>query len=135
MDARGVTMVELVLVCMLLGVLAAITGLQLNKISEKSRATEATAYLATLRSAEVRYRTVDPGLAYTNQLDALDVELPATLRFWTGPVLSAPGTTGMAEFTRTGGSYHEETVGIQYGTATLCGTFTPLQPLSACAPD
>ena len=128
-------MVELVLVCMLLAALAVIMGLQMTRIAEKGRAAEATTYLATLRSAEVRYRTDDPGKLYTNLLGELDTEMPASLRFWGVPALSAPAMTGVAVFTRNGGTYSGETLGIQYGTAAVCGTFTPLQPLPACTAD
>ena len=128
-------MLELVVVVVILAILAAAAAVHGTKTIERGHGTEATTYLVTLRAAEMRYRATNASNVYTNQLADLDVELSASLPPWGVPAFSAPATIGLAVLTRVSGAYAGQTVGIQYGTATLCGTFAPLQPLPACAAD
>lgn len=136
---RGITMVELTLVAIVVSVIAIASVFLYGRTVEKSRATEARVYLGTLRAAQVRYQATDPdrnGIRdYTNVLADLDIDLSVALDNWGSLTLSAPATTGFATLSRSAGSYAGQTVGITYGSGTVCGTFEPLQPLSACAAD
>lgn len=128
-------MIELTLVAIVISIVA-IAGLFLQgRAVEKSRATEARVYLGTLRSAQARYRAANIAGTYTNALADLDIDLSGALDNWGSLSLSAPAATGFATLSRDAGSYAGETVGIRYGSGTVCGTFTPLQPLPACAAD
>jgi len=131
--ARGFTLVELTLVAIVVSIIA-IAGLFLQgRAVEKSRATEARVYLGALRAAQARYRATTG--SYTNVLANLDIDLSGSLDSWNSLSLSAPGATGFATLSRAAGSYAGQTLGIRYGSGTVCGTFEPLQPLPACAAD
>ena len=131
----GFTLLELLMVVIVIAILVAIAIPQYLKAVEKARAADAINYLGALRSAQSRYHAQNASNQYTNVLTNLDIDLPATLTNWGVPSLSSPATTGMASFTRAAGLYNGQTVGISYGTGTLCGSFIPLQPLPTCTAD
>jgi len=70
---KGFTLIELIIVIIIIGILAAIGMTQYTKVVEKGRAAEARMLLGTLRSAEVAYYT-ENGI-YAN-LDYLGVGAP-----------------------------------------------------------
>lgn len=131
---RAATLTELMLVVIILAVLGAVAVSQQVRVMERGRATEAVIYLGTLRSAQVRHRANNPADQYTNDPAKLDVTLAASLPNWSAPTLSAPAQTGLATMVRTSGPHSGQTLGMQYGTGTLCGTFAPLQR-SPCQAD
>ena len=117
----GFTLLELLMVVIIIAILASIALPQYIKATEKARAAEALNALSAIRSAQIRYKALDPGGAYTTVLTALDIEGIGALVSWTGPDLSS-GTRAI--YTRANTA--AETVGIVYDTGVLCGNFTPL---------
>ena len=134
-NRQGFTLLELLMVVIVIAILVSIAIPQYLKAVEKARAADAINYLGALRSSQSRYRAQQASNQYTNVLTDLDIGLVATLPNWGAPSLSAPATTGLTTFTRNAGIYSGQTVGITYGTGTLCGSFIPLQPLPGCTAD
>lgn len=76
MKRRGFTLLELVIVVIIVGILAAIGFVQYNKMIEKSRASEAKAVLGQIRRAEQAY--YQENNAYTTTLGNLIVNASST---------------------------------------------------------
>jgi len=135
-SARAVSLVEILFVVILISILAAAGISNKRKIVEQARAEEATHYLTALRVAEARYRAADSSGQYTSVLSRLDTDMPLSLKYWNlPPSISTPGATGRATLTRTAGAYAGQTLGIKFGSATVCGTFAPMLPLPPCTSD
>lgn len=133
-SARAVSLIEILFVVVLISILAAAGISNRRKIVEQARAAEATHYLTALRVAEARYRAVNT--QYTDVLSRLDTDMPLSLKYWNlPPSISTPGATGRATLTRTAGAYASQTLGIKFGSATVCGTFAPMLPLPSCTSD
>lgn len=122
---KGFTLLELLMVVIIIAILATIALPGFIQAAERSRMSEALQILGTIRGAEHRYRAeVATGL-YTNVIANLDVSVPA-MTSWTVPTLTvAAGPVGKAETKRSGGTYVNQIVGMQFGTGTICGTFVP----------
>jgi prepilin-type N-terminal cleavage/methylation domain-containing protein len=105
-NRKGFTLVELAVVIVIIGVLAAFGVPRVIKSVERSRAAEAFAYLSSVRAAEERYHALNS--TYTTDLTTLDIALPAPRHFALG--LVKPGSTGEIQsswsltLTRTGPS-------------------------------
>ena len=130
MGRRGFTLLELLMVVIIIAILASVALPQYIRATEKARAAEALSYLGALRSAELRYAATSATNVYTAVVTELDIDLPATMQFWTTPPTitassGAGGTKGMATVPRSGGNYSAQTIGITFGTGTVCGTFVP----------
>jgi type IV pilus assembly protein PilA len=90
---RGFTLVELAVVIVIIGVLAAFGVPQFLKSVERSKAGEAFNYLAAVRSAQERYVAKEG--VYTSVQTALDVSQVAPKYFNVGTITvdnSAPGS-------------------------------------------
>lgn len=120
----GFTLLELLMVVIIIGILASVAMPQYIKASEKARAAEALSVLGAIRAAQVRYRAQSSTNVYTAALTDLDVEFSA-LKFWGAPALSASAATGVATMARSAGTYSGQTMGVTYGSGTVCGTFVP----------
>ena len=90
---RGFSLVELAVVVIIIGVLAAFGIPRMLKSVERSKAAEAFKYLASVRAAQERYQARQG--TYTATLADLDVENTAPKYFSLGTV--AAGTTASLE--------------------------------------
>ncbi len=114
---KGFTLVELSVVIVIIGVLAAFAVPRFRNAVERSKAGEAYNYLSAVRSAQERYHSRQG--TYADAMDKLDIKMSVPKYFTVGSV--AAGSTGDLEdswsltLTRTGAS-------AGYGAYTI--TFT-----------
>jgi prepilin-type N-terminal cleavage/methylation domain-containing protein len=139
----GFTLLELLMVVVIIAILASIALPQYIRAAEKARATEALTALGSIRQAEFRYKALSPTNSYTDVLAQLDVQIgnaAGDLTSWNTLVITAAGggaaaATGNAIYARSGGNFGGQTVGISFGTGTICGTFVPLGLAAAACPN
>src|SRR5437588_4399520 len=103
---KGFTLVELAVVIVIIGVLAAFGVPRFLKSVERAKAAEAFSYLSAVRAAQERYNARQG--TYASDLTVLDIKLQAPKYFTVGPV--GPGLSGSVQdtwsltLTRTGAS-------------------------------
>ena len=90
---KGFTLVELAVVIVIIGVLAAFGVPRFLKSVERSKAAEAFSYLAAVRSAEERSQARNG--TYEDTLTNLDISFPAPAYFTVGSV--SAGSSGSLE--------------------------------------
>lgn len=90
---KGFTLIELAVVVVIIGVLAAFGVPRLLKSVERSKASEAFAYLQAIRAGQERYHAREG--TYTATLADLDVQIPGPKYFALGTVVA--GGTGNLE--------------------------------------
>ncbi|WP_165220484.1 type IV pilin protein [Aquisphaera insulae] len=98
---KGFTLVELAVVIVIIGVLAAFGVPRFLKSVERSKASEAFAYLAAVRSSQERY-LAQYG-EYSSDVTKLDIQYPAPAYFAVGAI-TATQSTWTLTLTRTGAS-------------------------------
>ena len=92
--SRGFTLVELAVVIIIIGVLAAFAVPRFLDSVERSKAAESFNYLSAVRAAQERYQ-VQQG-TYADAVDDLDIQMPAPKYFTVGAAIAA-GSTGELE--------------------------------------
>ena len=105
MNRKGFTLVEVLIVVIIIGILAAIGIPQFADSIEKAKGGEARAGLGHLQTGEKVYYAERE--VYSSTLGDLDVTL--TQRYWTFTI-AATATTYTATATRSGGSRSGETL-------------------------
>ncbi|MEK6563910.1 MAG: type IV pilin protein [Candidatus Omnitrophota bacterium] len=97
----GFTIVELVVVVVIIGILAALALPQYIKTVERARQSEAMANLAAIKGAQVRYYLENAN--YTTNFDNLDIDNTSTGTYFNYMPLNPGSATGVvANATRTG---------------------------------
>jgi prepilin-type N-terminal cleavage/methylation domain-containing protein len=103
---KGFTLVELAVVIVIIGVLAAFGVPRFLKSVERSKAAEAFAYLAAVRSSQERYQAQN-GI-YSSDITSLDIKA-SNPKYFTVGTIAAGSTTSLQDswtltLTRTGAS-------------------------------
>jgi len=93
---KGFTLVELAVVIVIIGVLAAFGVPRFVKSVERSKAAEAFSYLAAVRAAQERYQSREG--TYATNLTDLDIQFPAPKYFTTTGIFTA-GTKSAGDTT------------------------------------
>ena len=93
----GFTLIELVVVCLIIGILGAFAVAQYNKTTEKGRMAEAFSAITALRSAQNRY--VLKYNAYTSASSDLD-QAPPTTKYYDAPTLTGTPANYTIAFAR-----------------------------------
>ena len=93
LSKEGFSLVELAVVVVIIGVLAAFAVPRFRASVERSKAAEAFNYLSAVQAAQERYHARQS--SYTDDLKLLDIQLTAPKYFSIGTV--SPGSTGDLE--------------------------------------
>jgi prepilin-type N-terminal cleavage/methylation domain-containing protein len=113
---KGFTLVELAVVIVIIGILAAFGVPKFLASVEKSKAAEAFNYWSTVQAAQERYIAQNGVYWQTTNTDALDIILP-TLQYFTAPTITAtPGTSGTPTWS---GSLTRNSGSSSYGAYTV----------------
>src|SRR5437868_14345556 len=89
---RGFTLVELAVVIVIIGVLAAFGVPRFIKSVERSKATESFAYLSAVRAAQERYHAREG--TYASDIASIDIKVSAPKYFTVGTIAAGPASTG-----------------------------------------
>jgi len=116
MRSKGFTLVEVLIVVIIIGILAAIGIPQFASSIEKARGGEARAGLGHIQTAEKIYYAEND--AYTDDLKN-DLDLSLTENYWEFEIITGEGTYD-ATATRTGGGSHAD----EYISMDEAGTIT-----------
>jgi prepilin-type N-terminal cleavage/methylation domain-containing protein len=127
--AKGFTLIELVVVVLIIGILAAVAIAQYNRAVEKGRMAEAFNEFTALKGAQTRYLLKYN--TYTNSTSDLDITAPTT-KYFGAVTITATAAAYTAALTRTGNlqaTYSNYTVSYQGPQGTMSCS------CAACAND
>jgi type IV pilus assembly protein PilA len=96
---KGFTLVELAVVIVIIGVLAAFGVPRFLRSVERSKASEAFQFLAAVRSAQERYSQMQG--VYSASLAALDIQQTTPKYFTVGTMVASNSTAGSPTWTLT----------------------------------
>lgn len=136
---RGFTLLELLMVVIIIAILATIALPGFINTAERSRMTEAVQMLSALRSAEHRAKAQSKTNDYAAAIATLDTAIPV-MNNWGVPAIAVTPSAGaipakgQSTAARSAGQFAGKTVGIQFGTGTICGDFPPAGVV-ACVQD
>lgn len=153
----GFTLMELLVVVLIIGILAAIAVPQYKKATEKSRMVEAVSWINAAYKAEQLYQEAND--VYTSHLDELDIEMPGVpwnpangnnatvgknffFTIWSNPpkdktlvITAQRGKANLPGFTPGTGQYDQYTISLsidENGTVRRwCQSTKPTAPLTA----
>ena len=113
MNRKGFTLVEVLIVVIIIGILAAIGIPQFAASIEKAKGGEARAGLGHIQTGEKVYFAENE--YYTTTISNLDISL--SQKYWAFTIASATSITYTATATRSGGTYSGQTLTMdQAGT-------------------
>ncbi len=118
MNRKGFTLVEVLIVVIIIGILAAIGIPQFAASIEKAKGGEARAGLGHLQTGEKVYYAENE--YYTTATADLDITL--TNKYWTFTIVTPSSTTYTATATRSGGTYSGQTLTMNQAGA-ISGTW------------
>ncbi|MDP2910731.1 MAG: prepilin-type N-terminal cleavage/methylation domain-containing protein [Candidatus Omnitrophota bacterium] len=119
MNRKGFTLVEVLIVVIIIGILAAIGIPQFAASIEKAKGGEARAGLGHIQTGEKVYFAENE--YYTTTLGDLDISL--TNKFWAFSIASLTSTTYTATATRSGGTHATQTLTMDE-VGTISGTWS-----------
>lgn len=93
----GFTLVELIIVILIIGILAAIASIRYGNLAESARSAEAYSVLSEIVASEKRYDLEND--SYTTSFNNLDIDVPASSNF-TFNVPSANSSSGYVQAVR-----------------------------------
>ena len=108
MNRKGFTLVEVLIVVIIIGILAAIGVPQFANSIEKAKGGEARAGLGHIQTGEKVYFAENE--KYTNNTADLDISL--SQRYWTFTIQTPTDTTYTATATRAGGTRAGQTISM-----------------------
>lgn len=106
MNRKGFTLVEVLIVVIIIGILAAIGVPQFANSIEKAKGGEARAGLGHIQTGEKVYFAENE--FYTNNVDDLDITLSE--RYWAFSISTPSSTSYTATSTRSGGTRAGQTI-------------------------
>ena len=109
MNRKGFTLVELLIVVLIIGVLAAIGIPQLAVSIEKARGAAAREGLAHIYRAEIEYSGNNRAGFYTNSMDDLS-DVALTEKYWQFNIETPTPVSFIATATRSGGEHNGQTI-------------------------
>ena len=118
MNRKGFTLVEVLIVVIIIGILAAIGVPQFANSIEKAKCGEARAGLGHMQTGEKVYFAENE--YYSTNTDDLDITL--SQRYWTFTISSPTSTTYTATATRSGGTRSGQTITMDQG-GTIAGNW------------
>jgi prepilin-type N-terminal cleavage/methylation domain-containing protein len=114
---KGFTLVELAVVIVIIGVLAAFGVPRFLKSVERTKASEAFAYLSAVRSAQERYIAKEG--VYANDVSLLDIVQAAPKNFGNPSTIITSNTAGIPKWKLT---LTRDSATSSYGAYTVCFT-------------
>jgi len=120
MNRKGFTLVEVLIVVIIIGILAAIGIPQFASSIEKAKGGEAKAGLGHLQTGEKIYFAENE--YYVGPTWATDLDISLTQRYWSFTVTTPTSTTYTATATRSGGTRAGNTI-IMYQDGSISGTW------------